>query len=144
MHLHSPILCSFPLSILFHLTFPRRPYHTGPEMAESYPSSASAATNGGDPPILAKTSNTLSKAFSKVDLTGHNLPPSPAPSTPRTGRTYSLATELVYTEGSDQYKSSSMPIYQVSKMAHFLGLHFPSTRISYLCFEKKLNFTISV
>ncbi|MCJ1328124.1 cystathionine beta-lyase [Thelotrema lepadinum] len=56
--------------------------------------------------------NGLSKAFSRLDLEGHNLPPSPAPSSPRNGRKYALATELVYTESSDQYNASSMPIYQ--------------------------------
>lgn len=55
----------------------------------------------------------LGKAFSKVDLDGHNLPPSPAPSTPRNGKKYALATELVYTESTDQYNASSVPIYQV-------------------------------
>ncbi|KAL6717060.1 cystathionine beta-lyase [Lecanora helva] len=54
----------------------------------------------------------LGKVFSKIDLDGHDLPPSPAPSSPRNGKRYALATELVYTEGSDQYNSSSMPIYQ--------------------------------
>ncbi|OAQ71181.1 cystathionine beta-lyase [Pochonia chlamydosporia 170] len=50
---------------------------------------------------------------SKTDLDGHNLPPSPAPSSPRNGRRrYALATELVYTEGKDQYGASSIPIYQ--------------------------------
>lgn len=48
-----------------------------------------------------------------LDLDGHNLPPSPAPSTPRNGRKYALMTELVYTESSDQYNASSVPIYQV-------------------------------
>ncbi|OSS47507.1 hypothetical protein B5807_07354 [Epicoccum nigrum] len=48
-----------------------------------------------------------------LDIDGHNLPPSPAPSTPRSaGRKYALATELVYTESSDQYNASSVPIYQ--------------------------------
>lgn len=55
----------------------------------------------------------LAKAFSKLDLDGHDLPPSPAPSSPRNGKKYALATELVYTEGNDQYNASSMPIYQV-------------------------------
>ena len=54
----------------------------------------------------------LGQAFSKLDLEGHNLPPSPAPSTPRNGLKYALATELVYTEGGDQYNASSTPIYQ--------------------------------
>lgn len=56
--------------------------------------------------------NGLSKAFSHIDLDGHNLPPSPAPSSPRNGRKYALATELVYTDSKDQYGASSMPIYQ--------------------------------
>src|SRR5271155_3260605 len=57
--------------------------------------------------------NALNKAISSVDLDGHDLPPSPAPSTPRNGRQYALATELVFTEGTDQYNASSVPIYQV-------------------------------
>ncbi|KAG6149467.1 homoserine O- acetyltransferase [Claviceps purpurea] len=48
-----------------------------------------------------------------TDLDGHNLPPSPASSSPRNGRRrYALATELVFTEGKDQYGASSIPIYQ--------------------------------
>lgn len=57
--------------------------------------------------------NVLKKAFPNVDLDGHNLPPSPAPSSPHTGRRYALATELVYTDSNDQYNASSIPIYQV-------------------------------
>lgn len=57
--------------------------------------------------------SSLGKAFSKVDLDGHDLPPSPAPSTPSNGKKYALATELVYTESTDQYNASSVPIYQV-------------------------------
>lgn len=53
------------------------------------------------------------KAPIALDLDGHNLPPSPAPSTPRNGRKYALATELVYLESNDQYNASSVPIYQV-------------------------------
>lgn len=55
------------------------------------------------------------KAPAALDLDGHNLPPSPAPSTPRNGRKYALATELVYLESNDQYNASSVPIYQVGK-----------------------------
>lgn len=55
----------------------------------------------------------LGKAFSQIDLDGHDLPPSPAPSSPRNGKKYAFATELVYTESSDQYNASSVPIYQV-------------------------------
>lgn len=63
----------------------------------------------------ASTPNTsvLSKAFAHIDLDGHDLPPSPAPSSPRTGRKYALATEIVFTESTDQYNASSTPIYQV-------------------------------
>lgn len=39
-------------------------------------------------------------------------PPSPAPSSPRDKISYSIDTELVYTESNDQYRSSSVPIYQ--------------------------------
>ncbi|KAL8834845.1 MAG: hypothetical protein Q9170_003587 [Blastenia crenularia] len=65
--------------------------------------------NNSSPP---KSSRPLNKAFSKVDLDGHDLPPSPAPSSPRSGKRYAIATELVYTESSDQYGASSIPIYQ--------------------------------
>ena len=54
----------------------------------------------------------LGRAVQEHDIDGHILPPSPAPSTPRNGRRYALATELVYTEGTDQYGASSAPIYQ--------------------------------
>ena len=57
--------------------------------------------------------NGLGKAFSKTDLQGHNLPPSPAPSSPRNGRKYAMATELVFADNGDQHHASSMPIYQV-------------------------------
>ncbi|KAI1945407.1 cystathionine beta-lyase [Ophidiomyces ophidiicola] len=70
----------------------------------------SSAANGSQAP--AENVSAVRKAFSKVDLAGHDLPPSPAPSTPRAGRRYALATELVYTEGNDQYNASSVPIYQ--------------------------------
>jgi len=53
-----------------------------------------------------------SKVLQQLDLDGHDLPPSPAPSSPRNGRRYALATELVYTESNDQYNASSVPIYQ--------------------------------
>ncbi|KAH8430013.1 cystathionine beta-lyase [Aspergillus melleus] len=54
----------------------------------------------------------LKKAYPHVDLEGHNLPPSPAPSSPHAGRRYNIATELVYTDSNDQYNASSVPIYQ--------------------------------
>ncbi|RAK95449.1 cystathionine beta-lyase STR3 [Aspergillus ibericus CBS 121593] len=63
----------------------------------------SASGSGGD---------AVKKAFPRVDLEGHDLPPSPAPSSPHAGRRYNIATELVYTEGNDQYNASSVPIYQ--------------------------------
>ncbi|KLJ07599.1 cystathionine beta-lyase [Blastomyces silverae] len=52
------------------------------------------------------------KTVSGIDIEGHNLPPSPAPSSPHSGRRYALATELVFTEGNDQFNASSVPIYQ--------------------------------
>jgi cysteine-S-conjugate beta-lyase len=55
----------------------------------------------------------MKKAFPHVDLQGNDLPPSPAPSSPHAGRRYNIATELVFTEGNDQYNASSVPIYQV-------------------------------
>lgn len=61
-----------------------------------------------------KKTGPLGKTMQTVDLDGHNLPPSPAPSSPHTGRKYALATELVYTESSDQYNASSTPIYQTA------------------------------
>lgn len=64
-------------------------------------------------PPEGPTAQAANKAISKLDLDGHNLPPSPAPSSPQVGRRrYALATELVYTESKDQYGASSMPIYQ--------------------------------
>jgi cystathionine beta-lyase len=69
---------------------------------------------------FTKKGSSLGKAFSNLDLDGHNLPPSPVPSSPRNGRKYALATELVYTDSGDQYNASSMPIYQVR--SSFLSL----------------------
>lgn len=55
-----------------------------------------------------------------LDLPGNKFPPSPAPSGPHTDSSvasdppkYKIATELVFTESSDQYNASSVPIYQV-------------------------------
>lgn len=61
----------------------------------------------------SKKANAAGKAAIPLDIDGHNLPPSPAPSSPRNGRKYALMTELVYTESTDQYNASSVPIYQV-------------------------------
>ncbi|KAI5776365.1 Cys/Met metabolism PLP-dependent enzyme-domain-containing protein [Geopyxis carbonaria] len=63
----------------------------------------------------------LGKAFSKLDLAGNDLPPSPAPSSPSAGKRYSLATELVYTEHSDQHGASSMPLYQTATFKQTSG-----------------------
>lgn len=76
-------------------------------MSDSGPSSSS-------PPFKNPKLTALSKAISQIDLDGHDLPPSPAPSSPRGGRNYAIATQLVYSEGNDQYNASSVPIYQVS------------------------------
>lgn len=63
--------------------------------------------------MSATTPNQAAKAFKQLDLNGHDLPPSPAPSSPHGGRRrYAFATELVYTDSNDQYGSSSIPIYQ--------------------------------
>lgn len=76
-------------------------------------SDSSLPESGADP----SNRNGPAKVSLQLDLEGHNLPPSPAPSTPRNGRRYALATELVYTEGNDQYNSSSVPIYQVYELS---------------------------
>ncbi|KAF2662385.1 cystathionine beta-lyase-like protein [Lophiostoma macrostomum CBS 122681] len=69
--------------------------------------------SGSPPPESSKGKlNGVGKAFTAHDIDGHDLPPSPAPSTPRNGRKYALMTELVYTESNDQYNASSVPIYQ--------------------------------
>ncbi|PGH15056.1 cystathionine beta-lyase [Polytolypa hystricis UAMH7299] len=81
-------------------------------MSESDSASSPVKDGSSAPPPLDDKTNGVRKAFAKVDIQGHNLPPSPAPSSPRNGRRYALATELVYTEGNDQYNASSVPIYQ--------------------------------
>jgi cystathionine beta-lyase len=59
------------------------------------------------------SSSTSVPANKRLDMDGHDLPPSPTPSSPSNGKNkYSLATELVYTESNDQYNASSVPIYQ--------------------------------
>ena len=70
--------------------------------------------DGGNSSPAKMTDTKLGNALGKIDLQGHDLPPSPAPSSPRNGKKYAFATELVYTDGGDQYNSSSTPIYQVS------------------------------
>ncbi|KZF25476.1 cystathionine beta-l [Xylona heveae TC161] len=82
--------------------------------------SSSSSAPGSSAASTGKTSM-LSKAFSKVDLDGHDLPPSPAPSSPHNGRKYALATELVYTESNDQYNASSVPIYQTATFKQTSG-----------------------
>ena len=81
-------------------------------------SSGQQHNNAGD--ASAPAENVVKKAFPRVDLDGHDLPPSPAPSSPHSGRRYAIATELVYTEGGDQYNASSVPIYQVSVVFFFV------------------------
>lgn len=64
-------------------------------------------------PSPNETSDKIGNPLKRLDLDGHDLPPSPAPSSPRNGRRrYALATELVYTDSKDQYGASSIPIYQ--------------------------------
>lgn len=69
--------------------------------------------SNGTPSGSEDANKPINKAFSKVDLDGHHLPPSPASSSPSNSRRrYALATELVYTDSKDQYGASSIPIYQ--------------------------------
>ena len=70
------------------------------------------------------------RPFSKIDLDGHDFPPSPAPSSPRNGKRYALATELVYTEGTDQYGASSTPIYQVSNFNPVTSFNEPLSPVA--------------
>lgn len=72
--------------------------------------------------------NGIGKAIKHLDLDGHDLPPSPAPSSPSNGRKYALATELVYTESNDQYNSSSVPIYQSATFKGGPGQEYDYTR----------------
>jgi len=75
----------------------------------------------------------MSKAFAHVDLDGHDLPPSPAPSSPRGGRQYAIATQLVYSEGNDQYNASSVPIYQVCD-ANFHSIRMYKLTLPPVCY----------
>ncbi|OQO02528.1 Cystathionine beta-lyase [Cryoendolithus antarcticus] len=72
--------------------------------------------------------NGVAKGLKHLDLDGHDLPPSPAPSTPTNGRKYALATELVYTESNDQFNSSSTPIYQSATFKGGPGQEYDYTR----------------
>lgn len=76
----------------------------------------------------SKRVNALNKALQNVDLDGHDLPPSPAPSSPHNGRKYALSTELVYTESNDQYNASSVPIYQSATFKGGPGQEYDYTR----------------
>jgi hypothetical protein len=92
------------LEVVFHLL-------------DHHPSFSSAALR------FVMNSSQLLRGIARLDLDGHELPPTPAPSTPNGGRRYALATELVYTDGDDQHNSSSVPIYQVR--SHYLLFHSP-------------------
>ena len=70
----------------------------------------------------------IGKAMGRLDLVGHNLPPSPTPSSPANGRRYALATELVYTESNDQFNASSTPIYQTATFKGGPGQEYDYTR----------------
>ncbi|QIX00786.1 hypothetical protein AMS68_006303 [Peltaster fructicola] len=72
--------------------------------------------------------NGIGKAMRHLDLDGHDLPPSPASSSPSTGKKYSLATELVYTESNDQFNASSVPIYQTATFKGGPGQEYDYTR----------------
>lgn len=75
-----------------------------------------------------KVPNGIGKMIKHLDLDGHDLPPSPTPSSPSSGRKLALATELVYTEGNDQYNSSSVPIYQSATFKGGPGQEYDYTR----------------
>ncbi|KAF7198438.1 Cystathionine beta-lyase [Pseudocercospora fuligena] len=75
-----------------------------------------------------QVANGIGKAMQHLDIDGHELPPSPAPSSPSNGRRYNFATELVYTESGDQYGSSSMPIYQTATFKGLPGQEYDYTR----------------
>ena len=99
-------------------------------------------SSGSSPPAPESSKgklNGLGKAFRNIDLDGHNLPPSPAPSSPRNGRKYALATELVYTEGNDQYNASSVPIYQVCSSPDRSISRYRMKRSSMGCSERMLK-----
>jgi cystathionine beta-lyase len=70
----------------------------------------------------------IGKAMARLDLDGHDLPPSPTPSSPANGRKYALATELVYTESNDQFNASSTPIYQTATFKGGPGQEYDYTR----------------
>lgn len=89
------------------------PLHAHTYCPSFCPATAMSASGSGIPNAASGSSSGVKKGFPQVDLSGNDLPPSPAPSSPHTGRRYNIATELVFTEGSDQYNASSVPIYQV-------------------------------
>lgn len=60
------------------------------------------------------TSNNTNCVYGNSLAQEGDIPPSPAPSSPGSRRQYSVETELVYMELNDQYKSSSMPLYQTA------------------------------
>lgn len=70
----------------------------------------------------------LAKAMKHLDLDGHDLPPSPTPSSPTNGRKYALATELVYMESNDQYNAANIPIYQSATFKGGPGQEYDYTR----------------
>lgn len=97
-------------------------------------------------PGPSRSSKLSGKAFSSIDLDGHDLPPSPAPSSPRNGKRYALATELVYTEGTDQYNASSQPIYQVCQPLKYRAILSAHKRVPLSIFgplEQANNVSIS-
>ncbi|KAK5737145.1 cystathionine beta-lyase [Elasticomyces elasticus] len=74
------------------------------------------------------TTNGLGKGIAKLDLDGHNLPPSPTPSSPSNGRRYAFATEVVHSKNGDQYNASSMPIYQSATFKGVPGQEYDYSR----------------
>ena len=102
-------------SLLLHQIFHQRPLAPQLNLYPRYRAYLSSPPPTTPRPVTMANppGDQPSKPNKHLDLDGHNLPPSPASSSPRNGRRrWNFATELVHTEGSDQYGSSSVPIYQ--------------------------------
>ena len=109
--------CHYVSYVLEHSHINAASCRAGPTTLKAPKMSDSSSTNANLP--TNKKINAISGKISGLDLDGHDLPPSPAPSSPRSGRQYAIATDLVFSEGNDQYNASSVPIYQVLRTNAF-------------------------